>query len=240
MSDEELVAITKIYGNEQNDIQYLNFINDANPFKGGLVIDPLATKSSYTPNQGKYDGMSTLHELLFKIKAQIKKERIRLGEFFLDHDLLRKGIIPAQKFRGVLYAQKIHLTNAEYELLEKHFEVPSDPTKVNYIEFNEDIEKIFTEKDLEKDPMKKLTQFNAPSILDPKDVLNEAEEKQLHDLLGRLGTEVRHKRLLIKPFFQDKDKSNSGFIANTRFRSIFDTMKLYVTDGEFQLINKRF
>ena len=49
MSDEELQAITKIYGNEQNDIQYLNFINDANPFKGGRIIDPLATKSSYTP-----------------------------------------------------------------------------------------------------------------------------------------------------------------------------------------------
>ena len=50
MSDEELHAITKIYGNEQNDIQYLNFINDANPFKGGYIGDPLATKSSYTPN----------------------------------------------------------------------------------------------------------------------------------------------------------------------------------------------
>ena len=81
--------------------------------------------------------------------------------------------------------------------------------------------------------MKKLNAFNAPSILDPKDVLNDYEEKQLHDTLIRLGTEVRHKRLLIKPFFQDKDKSNSGFIANTRFRSIFDTMKLYLSDQEF-------
>lgn len=41
------------------------------------------------------------------------------------------------------------------------------------MQFNEDIEKIFTEKDLEKDPTKKLTEFKAPSILDPKDVLNE-------------------------------------------------------------------
>jgi Ca2+-binding EF-hand superfamily protein len=48
------------------------------------------------------------------------------------------------------------------------------------------------------------------------------------------------KRLLIKPFFQDKDKSKSGFIANTRFRSIFDTMKLKVTEQEFGIINKRF
>ncbi len=51
---------------------------------------------------------------------------------------------------------------------------------------------------------------------------------------------MRLKRLLIKPFFQDKDKSKSGFIANTRFRSIFDTMKLKVTEQEFEIINKRF
>ena len=111
MSDDELWAITKIYGNEQNDVQYLNFINDANPFKGGKIIDPLATKSSYKPLQGKYDGLDKINELLFKIKATIKKERIRLGEFFLDHDVLRKGTIPAQKFRGGLHSQKIQLTN---------------------------------------------------------------------------------------------------------------------------------
>jgi hypothetical protein len=72
------------------------------------------------------------------------------------------------------------LTNEEYDLLEKHFAMPNDPTKVDYIHFNEDIERIFTEKDLEKDPLKKLTEFLAPSILDPKDVLN-TEEEQLLD-----------------------------------------------------------
>ena len=49
-----------------------------------------------------------------------------------------------------------------------------------------------------------------------------------------------HRRLLIKPFFQDKDKSNSGFISTTRFRSIFDNQKLWITDREFHLICKRF
>jgi hypothetical protein len=48
------------------------------------------------------------------------------------------------------------LTNEEYDLLEKHFALPNDPTKVDYVHFNEDIERIFTEKDLEKDPLKKV------------------------------------------------------------------------------------
>jgi hypothetical protein len=59
------------------------------------------------------------------------------------------------------------------------------------VDFNEDIEKIFTEKDLEKDPVKKLTEFRAPSILDPKDVLNNEEEQQLDACLQRLGWHVQ-------------------------------------------------
>ena len=93
------------------------------------------------------------------------------------------------------------MTEAEYGLLEKEFEVPNDPTKMNYVQFNEDIEKIFTEKGLEKDPTKKVEEFKAPSILDPKDVLNESEEEILHDCLSRIGTDVKFRRLLIKPFF---------------------------------------
>jgi hypothetical protein len=45
-----------------------------------------------------------------KIKNQVKKDRIRLREFFQDHDILRKGYLPKMKFRNVLYAQKVQLT----------------------------------------------------------------------------------------------------------------------------------
>lgn len=112
--------------------------------------------------------------------------------------------------------------------------------KINYFDFNEEIEKIFTEKDLEKDPRKTLSTYKAPSILDAKNVLSGEEEIQLENCLNRVGREIRNRRLLIKPFFQDKDKSNSGFISNSRFRSIFDSMKLYMTEEEYALINKRF
>jgi len=111
-----------------------------------------------------------------KVMNQCKKDRIRLLEFFQDHDILRKGYVPRQKFRNTLHIQKIVLTIPEYESLENHFQVPGDATLVNYVSFNNAIEDIFTEKDLEKNPTKKLTGFNAPSILDPKDVLNQAEE----------------------------------------------------------------
>lgn len=225
MSDEELQAIVQLYGTDQNEVRYLEFINDGNPFRATFQ-DGEAKKTQYTGKVNTFKGEEEFEKLIFKIKAQIKKDRIRLGEFFQDHDLLRKGTITSQKFRGVLYSQKIYLTNEEFEMLEKQFAVPNDPTKVNYVLFNETIEEIFTVKDLEKDPLKKPIEFNAPSILDPKNQLSPEEEQVLDACLQRLGWFVCHKRLLIKPFFQDKDRSKSGFVANTRFRSIFDTMKL--------------
>lgn len=89
----------------------------------------------------------------------------------------------------------------EYDRLEKYFALPNDPTRINYIDFCEDVDKIFTEKDLEKNPTKKLTAFNAPSILDPKNVLDDEEEQNLHNCLMRIGTDVRYRRLLLKPYF---------------------------------------
>lgn len=111
---------------------------------------------------------------------------------------------------------------------------------INYINFNNEIEDIFTEKDLEKNPTKKLTPFNAPSCLDPKDKLTSEEERVLDACMNRLAQNVFLRRLLIKPFFQDKDKSRSGFVTDTRFKSIFDNQKLQVSEVEFALIRKRF
>jgi len=49
-----------------------------------------------------------------KIKQIIKKDRIRLTEFFQDHDLLRKGVLEPTKFRSVLHSQKVQLTTEEF------------------------------------------------------------------------------------------------------------------------------
>ena len=175
-----------------------------------------------------------------KVKEHVKRHRIRLGEFFQDHDQLRKGVIDATKFRTTLYAQKLQLTVQEYQKLEDYYRCQENSHKIRWSDFNEDIEKIFTEKDLEKCPTKTLSDFKVPSILDPRNQLTTAEEGELHQILTRVGTDVKNRRLLIKPFFQDKDKSKSGFITNTRFRSIFDNQKIWITDREYFLINKRF
>lgn len=195
------MKVAMVYGNENNDIRYADFLKDANCLVYVINGPTTGAKSTYVGHNIDFTGESEHMKLMRKIKNIVKKDRIRIHEFLQDHDLLRKGYLPRQKFRSVLCSQKIVLTIEEYDRLENHYACGAKNDMVDYVTFSEEISKIFTENDLEKFPTKRLTAFNAPSILDPKDILNEEEERILHSCLTRLGIDVKHRRLLIKPFF---------------------------------------
>jgi Ca2+-binding EF-hand superfamily protein len=237
LTEPEADALCKYYANQSGEIEYLNFLSDSNP---DTPVQLEETKSTYRSKSWKFDGVSDYETLMAKIKGIVKKGRIRLLEFFQDHDSLRKGTIAYMKFKGVLRSQKIEITDKEYEILLQRYTSEHDPNLVDYVTFNEEMEGIFTKKGLEKAPTAKVDDFKPPSIIDPDDVLTDAEEKVLEECLVRIGTECKNRRLLLKPFFQDKDKINCGVVANSRFRSIFDFLKLYITDEEYKIINKRF
>lgn len=202
MNDEELQSIINHYGDEKGDIKYLDFLTKSTPEE----LEAGKTNVNYQSQDWSsfFKGETEIGKLLHKIKVIVKKNRIRLLEFFQDHDILRKGHVPYMKFKGVLHSQKIELTNEEHDLLLNFYKTPSDPNLINYKSFDDHLEKIFVEKELEKAPTKRWTEFKAPSILDPLDVLSDSEEGQLQRCLVRIGIETKNRRLLIKPYFQDK------------------------------------
>lgn len=152
MSDADLAAVVRVYGNKLGDIEYLPFLQDTNVLRY-VINDPYSgAKSTYTNVYTDFAGSAGVAPLMQKIKEQVMRARIRLGEFLQDHDPLRKGTIEATKFRTTLYAQKLQLTTEEYQKLEDHYRDAVDPMKIRYHDFNQDIENIFTLKDLEKNP----------------------------------------------------------------------------------------
>jgi len=58
--------------------------------------------------------------------------------------------------------------------------------------------------------------------------------------MKRLGEVVRKHRLLLKPFFQDKDISKIGRVSFSRMRSILDNSKLPLTDNQYKLLCDNF
>ncbi len=59
-------------------------------------------------------------------------------------------------------------------------------------------------------------------------------------LMRRLGEVVRKHRLLLKPFFQDKDISKIGRVSFLRMRSILDNNKIPLTDNQFNHLCQHF
>ncbi len=69
---------------------------------------------------------------------------------------------------------------------------------------------------------------------------NKKESEEIDSLMKRLGEVVRKHRLLLKPFFQDKDISKIGRVSFTRMRSILDNNKLPLIDYQYELLCKNF
>jgi hypothetical protein len=104
MSTEDTAVVAKVYGNHAGEIRYADFLKDANCLEYTIYGPTTEKKSTYVKTWTDFDGSKTHQDLMQKIKNQVKKDSIRLREFFQDHDILRKGYLPKMKFRNVLHA----------------------------------------------------------------------------------------------------------------------------------------
>lgn len=107
VTEEQVQAITRVYGNKLGDVEYLRFLTDCQCLQYQINEPYTGAKSTYKPRDIDFSGANDVRILMDKVKEFVKRHRIRLGEFFQDHDSLRKGIIDATKFRTTLYAQKL-------------------------------------------------------------------------------------------------------------------------------------
>ena len=96
------------------------------------------------------------------------------------------------------------LSSEDYIVLERGFPSERDPERVNYVFFADEVGRIFTLKELEKEPETKVETYVVSSVLDPDDVLTPEEEVKVDACLRRLGSIVRIRKLHVKPMFQAK------------------------------------
>ena len=93
LSEHEVACVALVYGNQNNEVKYVEFLKDCAVLKFTINGPTTGAKSTYAPNFTNYNGAGELDTLMEKIKIIVKRDRIRLLEFFQDHDLLRKGTL---------------------------------------------------------------------------------------------------------------------------------------------------
>ena len=128
----------------------------------------------------------------------------------------------------------MQLPEETFDFMENYYS-DSDCTMVNYKKFLADVDIVFNLPTEEKDPLTKPPAFNYSSIGQFK-----REEESLDSLMRRLGEVTRKHKLLIKPFFQDKDIAKIGRVSFTRMRSILDNNKLPLNDYQYELLCRNF
>jgi hypothetical protein len=81
MSDAELRAIVNVYGTKLGDIEYLPFLKDTFVLRY-VINDPYTgARSTYRNINIDFTGANSIDGLMKKIKDQVMRDRIRVGEF---------------------------------------------------------------------------------------------------------------------------------------------------------------
>lgn len=116
MSDYENQCLTNQYlTKDGKDVNYQLFIQDC---LGEQILDQEIVirnkeqqklKDRVEEIQNIQVGTVDMDVLLNWLKTQIKTNSIRIDEYFIDYDPLRKGIVPKNKFRGILSLMKLDL-----------------------------------------------------------------------------------------------------------------------------------
>jgi len=259
LSDNDIEILMKKYGDPiSNEINYVVILNDAkdagedkhkvNYQTSTIMFDK---KKEFVPSLSSANNFYTyqthflnidfnLKDTLDKIKNRVKINRVRLSEFFEDFDKLRKGICTKAKFRTALDMANLGLRTEEFDLLEKVYELENERDLVNYKPMIEEVDTVFTLKNLEKSPLIRPIQFKMPEFLDPQLRLNKEENEFLHKVMLKLAELMKKYRVLPKVYFKDADKAKIGIIPSSKFASILSFLKLEVEEKEMNILIKRF
>lgn len=82
IDDADVRAIVNTYGDKLGDIDYLKFIEDCKVLKYVINEPYTGAKSTYVEKFTDFSGSSAIERLMTKIRDQVKRNRIRVGEFF--------------------------------------------------------------------------------------------------------------------------------------------------------------
>ncbi|XP_060063466.1 uncharacterized protein LOC132543930 [Ylistrum balloti] len=226
-----------------NDVgfNYLALLNELQPvippkfmYETRLEELRLTNKKTKLP---EINAANDLEEVLMKVKTKVSKERIRVIDFMKDYDKLRSGRVLKTSFRRALDLCRFELKESEASILEDRYQSIGDADHVDYVRFSDEMESIFTFKELEKAPLQNPVQFKPPQEW----ALNKLEgENQVkwQACMNRIAEKVRKHQMQLFPLFEDYDRVHNGTVSRSQFRRVLSELELgsLVSEQELDLL----
>jgi hypothetical protein len=139
-----------------------------------------------------------------KIQKHVFKNRIRLIEFFRDNDRHNCGVVSEKQFLAGLHLCQLPIDNMETCIIVASY--TAEPSRVHYRNFCSSIDKVFTIKHLEENPLAQVTPPSRDWLVQGFNELSKEEEVRCVKIIGRFRDIIKQRRLLMAPFFRDFDK----------------------------------
>lgn len=237
LTEPEIEACLAKYTNADGQFNYLTFLNDVEkvvPF----TEPPSSPQLKSVPGSAGSSERKDPERLLSEIKTKVKKERVRVLGFLRDYDKLNSGRIHRTTFVRAINSAGIVLSQDDYNLLSDMFASPVARDTVDYQRFSDELESVFTRKNLEKTPTAEVQKFECVKTQDIE--LSAKEEAIMDACMHRMAEKVRVHGMIILPFFEDFDKIHNGSISKHQFRRLLGLIRQNVSDEESNIMCKKF
>lgn len=243
-TDPEMAALEAKFCNDTG-FNYVAFLNELEPKDPPQLMYLERLKNLRQVNEKKkipeLNVCTDYESLLDKLKTKVSRQRIRVLEYMRDYDKLRSGRMLKTSFRRALDLCTFELKESEVAILEDKFQSPVDPDYVEYLKFSDELESVFTIKELEKAPLLEVNQYKIPVEWEQNHLSDDAENL-LHRCVLRLAEKVRKYRMQLFPLFEDYDRVHNGTVSRSQFRRVLSELELgsLVNEQEFGLLYQKF
>eukprot|EP00499_Haloplacidia_sp_CaronLabIsolate_P004137 CAMPEP_0196770714 /NCGR_PEP_ID=MMETSP1104-20130614/1291_1 /TAXON_ID=33652 /ORGANISM="Cafeteria sp., Strain Caron Lab Isolate" /LENGTH=1022 /DNA_ID=CAMNT_0042140829 /DNA_START=17 /DNA_END=3083 /DNA_ORIENTATION=+ len=152
-----------------------------------------------------------------KVRRHVVRSRRRLQDFFKDFDRLNHKTVTFAQAARALDNAGVRLSQQELDVVCNKY--AESGGLFNYLRFCDAIDKVFTAKGLEKRPgATPKSPLRGSTLRAGFGRLTLADDPELLALLRRARVFVRTHGLVVKEFFRDFDKLNSGIVTKQQFR----------------------
>lgn len=250
------LLLAKFQDPATGDVNYPAFVQAVDQEFVGHTMDDLSVADPTRSNQLVPDGKQvpdivvSLDELLARIRHIVLTNRYRVNEFFEDFDPLRSGSISKSRFRRCLASLGLSklahhdLNDSQFNMLCAAYQHPAKKDQVLFSKFVADVESVFTQAGLEKEPTsavppQEIFRVPKPGTVDWKDA--DPNHIDLYEeTMSRIRSRVEQRRILLKPVFQDFDKHNNGHVTRMKFRQALTMVDIPISEPEMAALEARF
>ena len=140
-----------------------------------------------------------------RLQHAVVMKRVRIEEFFLYFDKLRKGRVTKNQFQSILSMLNFNLTQEEFDFLAAKYKTEHDAEYMfDYYTFCANINKAFTTYGIQKNPIAPVAPVTVENTVLARRKYLDITDEEANDILAILEEykkAVRIKRIHLKPMF---------------------------------------